>query len=76
MPIPQQDLPASSRPYLTPESHEDREQPRRGSIVDQALLGRRVLRMEYGEGDGTVTTCEVETTICLGGESGHWYLVV
>jgi predicted DNA-binding transcriptional regulator YafY len=43
--------------------------------VDQALLGRRVLRIEYGDGKGVVTSREVEPSICLGGRGGHWYLV-
>ncbi|GAA4567475.1 helix-turn-helix transcriptional regulator [Planotetraspora kaengkrachanensis] len=43
--------------------------------IDQALLGRRILRIEYGDGRGTVTSRDVEPSICLGGRGGHWYLV-
>ncbi|GII54890.1 hypothetical protein Pth03_32790 [Planotetraspora thailandica] len=43
--------------------------------VDRALLGRRVLRIEYGDGRGELTSREVEPSVCLGGRGGHWYLV-
>ncbi|WP_055481375.1 WYL domain-containing protein [Sphaerimonospora mesophila] len=43
--------------------------------IDRALLGRRVLRIEYRGADGAVTSREVEPSICLGGRGGRWYLV-
>ncbi len=43
--------------------------------IDRALLGRRVLLIEYGDSRGVVTSREVEPSICLGGRGGHWYLV-
>jgi predicted DNA-binding transcriptional regulator YafY len=43
--------------------------------IDRALLGRRVLRIEYGDGRGAVTSRDVEPSICLGGRGGLWYLV-
>jgi predicted DNA-binding transcriptional regulator YafY len=43
--------------------------------INQALLRRQVLLVEYVDGHGVVTTREVEPSICLGGRGGHWYLV-
>lgn len=43
--------------------------------IDRALLGRRVLRIDYRDADGRVTSREVEPSICLGGRGGRWYLV-
>ncbi|MCT9931166.1 WYL domain-containing protein [Planotetraspora sp. A-T 1434] len=43
--------------------------------IDRALLGRRVLLIEYVDGKGVVTSRKVEPSICLGGRGGRWYLV-
>ncbi|WP_214108859.1 helix-turn-helix transcriptional regulator [Acrocarpospora catenulata] len=43
--------------------------------IDRSLAGRRVLRIEYHDTKGGVTTREVEPSICLGGRGGYWYLV-
>jgi predicted DNA-binding transcriptional regulator YafY len=43
--------------------------------IDRALLGRRVLLIEYGDSRGVISSREVEPSICLGGRGGHWYLV-
>ncbi|ETK32219.1 helix-turn-helix transcriptional regulator [Microbispora sp. ATCC PTA-5024] len=43
--------------------------------IDEALLRRRVLRVDYVNSKGVSTTRDVEPSICLGGRGGHWYLV-
>ncbi len=43
--------------------------------IEEALLRRRVLRMEYADAKGTLTTRDVEPGVFLGGRGGLWYLV-
>jgi predicted DNA-binding transcriptional regulator YafY len=43
-------------------------------LVSDAVAARRVLRIRYGDRDGTATTREVEPLGYVGKES-HWYLV-
>ncbi|GAA3127868.1 helix-turn-helix transcriptional regulator [Streptosporangium carneum] len=49
--------------------------PRASKVIEQALLRRRVLRIEYEDSKGRTTVREVEPTVFVGGRGGHWYLV-
>ncbi|WP_037936651.1 helix-turn-helix transcriptional regulator [Streptosporangium roseum] len=49
--------------------------PRASRVIEQALLHRRVLRIEYEDRKGRITRREVEPAIFVGGRGGHWYLV-
>ena len=49
--------------------------PRASRVIEQALLHRRVLRIEYEDQKGRITRREVEPAIFVGGRGGHWYLV-
>ncbi|WP_433241568.1 helix-turn-helix transcriptional regulator [Streptosporangium sp. CA-135522] len=61
---------AGARTAVEPEPY-----PRVSRVIEQALLHRRVLRIEYEDRKGRVTTREVEPVIFVGGRGGHWYLV-
>ncbi|MFJ2032655.1 helix-turn-helix transcriptional regulator [Streptosporangium sp. NPDC087985] len=62
--------PARARTAVEPEPY-----PRVSRVIEQALLHRRVLRIEYEDRKGRTTTREVEPAIFVGGRGGHWYLV-
>ncbi|MFD8558942.1 helix-turn-helix transcriptional regulator [Streptosporangium canum] len=63
--------PASrAHPVVEPEPY-----PRASRVIEQALLHRRVLRIEYEDRKGRITRREVEPAIFVGGRGGHWYLV-
>ncbi|WP_371784163.1 helix-turn-helix transcriptional regulator [Streptosporangium subroseum] len=49
--------------------------PRAARVIEQALLHRRVLRLEYEDQKGQATVREVEPATFVGGRGGHWYLV-
>ncbi|GHE45186.1 transcriptional regulator [Streptosporangium violaceochromogenes] len=49
--------------------------PRVSRVIEQALLHRRVLRIEYTDSKGRSTAREVEPAVFVGGLGGHWYLV-
>ncbi|MEV4246186.1 WYL domain-containing protein [Streptosporangium canum] len=57
-------------PVVEPEPY-----PRVSRVIEQALLHRRVLRIEYEDRKGRITRREVEPAIFVGGRGGHWYLV-
>ncbi|MCT9931168.1 YafY family transcriptional regulator [Planotetraspora sp. A-T 1434] len=46
-----------------------------GRVIEEALLKGVVLRMRYGDANGSLTTREVEPGMFIGGRSGSWYLV-
>jgi predicted DNA-binding transcriptional regulator YafY len=43
--------------------------------IEEALVDRTVLHIEYGDGQGVVTSREVEPGLFLSGVGGVWYLV-
>ncbi|MGW6495322.1 helix-turn-helix transcriptional regulator [Nonomuraea angiospora] len=43
--------------------------------IEEALLRRRVLRLEYADAKGALTSRDVEPGVFLGGRGGFWYLV-
>ncbi|MEW9553190.1 helix-turn-helix transcriptional regulator [Nonomuraea sp. NPDC050783] len=43
--------------------------------IEEALLRRRVLRLEYADAKGALTARDVEPGLFLGGRGGFWYLV-
>lgn len=43
--------------------------------IEEALLRRRVLRLDYVDAKGSLTTRDVEPGVFLGGRGGFWYLV-
>ncbi|MER7503513.1 helix-turn-helix transcriptional regulator [Nonomuraea pusilla] len=43
--------------------------------IEEALLRRRVLRLDYADAKGALTSREVEPGVFLGGRGGFWYLV-
>ncbi|TYB51958.1 YafY family transcriptional regulator [Nonomuraea sp. PA05] len=43
--------------------------------IEEALLRRRVLRLEYADAKGAITSRDVEPGVFLGGRGGFWYLV-
>ncbi|TDE56398.1 YafY family transcriptional regulator [Nonomuraea mesophila] len=43
--------------------------------IEEALLRRRVLRLDYADAKGALTTRDVEPGVFLGGRGGFWYLV-
>ncbi|NUW42957.1 helix-turn-helix transcriptional regulator [Nonomuraea rhodomycinica] len=43
--------------------------------IEEALLRRRVLRLEYADAKGALTSRDVEPGVFLGGRGGYWYLV-
>lgn len=43
--------------------------------IEEALLRRRVLKLDYVDKNGTLTSREVEPGVFLGGRGGFWYLV-
>jgi predicted DNA-binding transcriptional regulator YafY len=49
--------------------------PRVSRVIEQALLHRRVLVIEYTDVKGEATRREVEPAVFVGGRGGHWYLV-
>ncbi|MEV7013498.1 WYL domain-containing protein [Streptosporangium sp. NPDC051022] len=49
--------------------------PRVAKVIERSLLHRRVLRIEYEDRKGRRTLREVEPTVFVGGQGGHWYLV-
>jgi predicted DNA-binding transcriptional regulator YafY len=49
--------------------------PRASRVIEQALLHRRVLRLEYEDQKGQTTVREVEPATFMGGRGGRWYLV-
>ncbi|MFF5208091.1 helix-turn-helix transcriptional regulator [Streptosporangium sp. NPDC000396] len=64
------DLAARVHMVVEPEPY-----PRVSRVIEQALLHRRVLRIEYEDRKGQVTSREVEPAVFVGGRGGHWYLV-
>ncbi|RJL34366.1 helix-turn-helix transcriptional regulator [Bailinhaonella thermotolerans] len=44
-------------------------------VVEDAVIHRRVLRIEYGDAAGALTRRVVEPVVLLGGAAGRWYLV-
>ncbi|WP_406313132.1 YafY family transcriptional regulator [Streptosporangium sp. NBC_01639] len=62
--------PTRGRAVIEPEPY-----PRVSRVIEQALLHRRVLRIEYEDRKGRTTTREVEPAVFVGGRGGHWYLV-
>ncbi|MFC4061158.1 helix-turn-helix transcriptional regulator [Planomonospora corallina] len=49
--------------------------PRVSRVIEQALLHRRVLVIDYMDAKGEATRREVEPAVFVGGRGGHWYLV-
>jgi predicted DNA-binding transcriptional regulator YafY len=49
--------------------------PRVSRVIEQALLHRRVVRLEYEDQKGRTTVREVEPATFVGGRGRHWYLV-
>ncbi|MBG0830631.1 YafY family transcriptional regulator [Planomonospora sp. ID67723] len=49
--------------------------PRVSRVIEQALLHRRVLAIDYEDQKGRTTRREVEPGVFVGGRGGHWYLV-
>ncbi|MEV4803853.1 YafY family protein [Nonomuraea sp. NPDC049421] len=43
--------------------------------IEEALLRRRVLRLDYADAKGALTSRDVEPGVFLGGRGGFWYLV-
>ncbi|WP_219460678.1 helix-turn-helix transcriptional regulator [Nonomuraea rhizosphaerae] len=43
--------------------------------IEEALLRRRVLRLDYADKKGMLTSRDVEPGVFLGGRGGFWYLV-
>ncbi|MBN6058094.1 YafY family transcriptional regulator [Nonomuraea sp. RK-328] len=43
--------------------------------IEEALLRRRVLRLQYADAKGALTSRDVEPGVFLGGRGGYWYLV-
>ncbi|WP_084963845.1 helix-turn-helix transcriptional regulator [Thermoactinospora rubra] len=43
--------------------------------IEEALLRRRVLKLEYADRHGVLTMRDVEPGVFLGGRGGFWYLV-
>ncbi len=43
--------------------------------IEEALLRRRVLRLDYVDAKGALTSRDVEPGVFLGGRGGFWYLV-
>ncbi|MEU7002896.1 YafY family protein [Nonomuraea sp. NPDC046570] len=43
--------------------------------IEDALLRRRVLRLDYADRKGALTSRDVEPGVFLGGRGGFWYLV-
>lgn len=44
-------------------------------VIEDALLRRRVLHLDYADRKGTLTSRDVEPGVFLGGRGGFWYLV-
>lgn len=44
-------------------------------VIEDALLHRQVLRIDYADRHGVITTRDVEPGVFLGGRGGLWYLV-
>ncbi|HLU70845.1 MAG TPA: YafY family protein [Nonomuraea sp.] len=44
-------------------------------VIEEALLRRRVLRLDYADAKGALTSRDVEPGVFLGGRGGFWYLV-
>lgn len=65
-----EDLAARVHMVVEPEPY-----PRVSRVIEQALLHRRVLRIEYTDHKGRSTVREVEPAVFVGGRGGHWYLV-
>jgi predicted DNA-binding transcriptional regulator YafY len=64
------ELTARGHPIIEQEPY-----PRVSRVIEQALLHRRVVRLEYEDQEGRTTVREVEPATFVGGRGGHWYLV-
>ncbi|PRX69953.1 putative DNA-binding transcriptional regulator YafY [Nonomuraea fuscirosea] len=64
---------------LVPEQGADQIRPLGGEgisrAIEEALLRRRVLRLDYADAKGALTSRDVEPGVFLGGRGGFWYLV-